>query len=248
MMYTILHLNCSKDVINFTTETLQQVGEDIQIFSCRSIDNAKEILQNHTIQCMIADLHKNTENTISFLQEWQSNADGCQNAVIFIAENKEIVLYALQRLHFCESIIDKMSEENKRVIGKFLKQHYALHQQLSCLLQAEVVKNSINLKISQSILNCKLNDILFVEAFKHKCIIHTVHEQLESSLPLCKLRNSLAVRGFKQSHRSFLINPAHIKQIDTTSSPWVIHFYDSEKHAFVSRGFKKSFEEDILGS
>lgn len=245
-MYTVLHLNCTEDVSTFLKRTIHGLGPHVQILSCHSASIGYGLIQKHTVQCVIADLHQNPEESIQFLQKWQKDSDCCQNVLILIVDKHEDILSAISRLHFCEVIINPVTAEKKQIIRTFLHRHYTLHLRLKSTLELGELNNSLCLKTEQGFEKCHINDVLYIEAAKHKCLLHTRESTFIVSQPLCKLRECAIFDGFLQSHRSFLINPTHIKQVDTTTNTWTISFVGSDKQAFVSRSHKKTFEKNLF--
>lgn len=91
---------------------------------------------------------------------------------------------------------------------------------------------------TKGIYNLPLNEILFIESHQKKSILHTKNGVLPLPIPLYRIRKALPAPIFLQTHRSFLVNLNNISYIDKQKDPWTIHFFMTEKHAFISRSFR----------
>lgn len=84
----------------------------------------------------------------------------------------------------------------------------------------------------------KVKDILFIESFNKKCIIHLYNgEELYSSNNLKNYAFELKLHSFVQVHKSFLVNVAYIKSI-AKSEIKLINYNDYIK---ISRKYKEDF-------
>ena len=88
------------------------------------------------------------------------------------------------------------------------------------------------------IYNIPLHDILFIETRQKKTLIHLKQETLTLSTPLYRLKETLPADLFLQTHRSYLVNLENISHINKQKDSWVVFFFDSDKHAFISRNFR----------
>lgn len=104
-----------------------------------------------------------------------------------------------------------------------------------------VSEGKLTLRTSRKIININFSDILFIESDRHRCIINktdntTISVSISIGNILEKLNNSNLVR----CHRSYIVNTEKISSIDKSSEPWLIHFNNSNKLAFVSRSYRNS--------
>lgn len=244
-MYTILSLNCTAKEYEFFKQTLEQLGTNTQCLSCRSLKQGKELAAKHNVQCIIANLNHNFEKSVSFLQNWQKNNNYCKNIFILIANNSENLLFAMSHLHQCTIIAGSLDDEKKEDIRILLNHHYHLHMQFYAAQTAEPL-HSIYLKTERGIKICYLNDILYIEAFKHKCYLHTRDDMFLLPKPLCQVKECEIFKDYLHYHRSFLINPANIEYVESAGSSYIVSFSNSNKHAYVSRNYKKDLEKTLI--
>lgn len=243
-MYTIMLLNCSKEAVSSTKKAISNLGLIAKIIICSSCEKASKVILSHEVNCIVSDLCQNALYSISFLKEWQETAGNCRNTIILLPDNEEIVFKAISCVHCCDVFFSRDPNQNIIIIAVFLKRHYILHQQLQPL--KPLSKNIILVKTSQGEKKCRLRDILYIEAAKHCCTLHTSKESFTISKPLCRIMECELFSEFKQSHRSFLVNTKRILKIDVNHCPWIIYFENSAKHALVSRSHTALFEEYTL--
>lgn len=91
---------------------------------------------------------------------------------------------------------------------------------------------------SKGIYKLPLKEILFIESHQKKSILHTKNGMLPLPIPLYRIKTALPAPSFLQTHRSFLVNLQNISYIDKQNDPWTIHFFATEKNAFISRSFR----------
>lgn len=61
-----------------------------------------------------------------------------------------------------------------------------------------------------------LRDILYIESDKHYSLIQTATDRIKDRRGISELSAELQERGFCMSHRSYLINPEHIRKVSKT--------------------------------
>lgn len=95
-----------------------------------------------------------------------------------------------------------------------------------------------HINTTKGIYNIPLNNILFIESHQKKSLVHLKKETIILHIPLYRLKETLPSELFLQTHRSYLVNLKNISYIDKQKDPWIIDFFDSNEHAFISRSFR----------
>ena len=99
---------------------------------------------------------------------------------------------------------------------------------------------------TKGIYNLPLDEILFIESQQKKSMVHTKNGVLPLSLPLYRVKKALPASFFLQTHRSFLVNLNNISYIDKQKDPWTIHFFSTEKQAYISRSFRHQIMDAVI--
>ena len=92
---------------------------------------------------------------------------------------------------------------------------------------------------AKGIYNLPLKEILFVECFQTKSILHTKTDTLLLPLPLYHFLTILPPPFFLQTHRSFIINLKNVSYIDRHRDPWVVSFFCGQAQALISRSYRR---------
>ena len=92
---------------------------------------------------------------------------------------------------------------------------------------------------SKGIYNLPLEDILFIECFQKKSILHTKTDTLFLPLPLYHFLTILPPPFFLQTHRSFIINLKNVSYIDRHKDPWIVSFFSCQTQALISRSYRR---------
>ncbi|PLR96750.1 LytR/AlgR family response regulator transcription factor [Bacillus sp. T33-2] len=95
-------------------------------------------------------------------------------------------------------------------------------------------KKDLMIRHQHSIIFVPFNDILFIERFDRKSVVHTWHKLFETNETLANLDNLLDSR-FMASHRSYIINMDHLIIIEACGQSYRAHFNGYDKTAKVSR-------------
>jgi len=114
------------------------------------------------------------------------------------------------------------------------------------LKDALQVYNSNNIKIAietkDTTYTILTSDIICVEAQLRKVIIHTTHRDFVSIHPMQYWQTVLCNPCFFQSHRSFIVNFAHVVDFDKN----VIHLYNHQFTAYLTRRKYTEFKSNYL--
>lgn len=87
-----------------------------------------------------------------------------------------------------------------------------LYDALSSLARQE--GHFISISLGAEMLRINVNDILYMEAFKHDILVVTSSGVVKCKTPLVQLENQVKDDPFFRCHKSFIINHRHIIKID----------------------------------
>lgn len=122
----------------------------------------------------------------------------------------------------------------------------ALQQDFYNLYDRELpsIKKSITLKSGYQEHNIPVNQIIFIESFGPKLIIHMTEGQIESYGTLKDIETMLTdvTDTFVRSHKSYVLNKEYIKNIDLQNQEIIMI---NGERCLLSRQLKKLFKEYI---
>lgn len=88
------------------------------------------------------------------------------------------------------------------------------------------------------------NDIMYVECFSHKLIIHTYKEEYIVKTPLKEFLNKVdKLKCFVQVHRAYAVNMNYIYRVDKDSL-YLLND-DSKNEIHMSKKYKKNFKKEL---
>jgi DNA-binding LytR/AlgR family response regulator len=104
--------------------------------------------------------------------------------------------------------------------------------------------NSITVKSGYQEYHIPVNSIIHIESFGPKLVIHTIDSQFECYDTLKRIEESInkITDTFFRSHKSFLINTRHIKEVNLQAQTVTM---STDVKCLISRG-KKSFFKGII--
>lgn len=205
-----------------------------------TLEDAEKTSIIRDIYFFVVSLDKKPNEAIHFLLRLQKNKQFLHRPVIILSNRIDYLISAFLSLKSFEYFLLPLDKENIRRISELIQYHVLIYQQLN-------LDNRYALRVSTSSFYCNIpcKKILFIEAINHKCLIHTINEEIPVLLPLYKLKENVPQHCLIQSHRSFLINTENIFKIDKSQHPWVVYFYGCSKKAFISRNYKKLITETL---
>jgi len=93
------------------------------------------------------------------------------------------------------------------------KLHGALNKAVANLYKS---RRTISIDTADGITLVVVDDIAFVETLNHELVINTKEGEISCKMPLYKLERIISDERFVQTHRSYLVNLAHIKRVTRT--------------------------------
>lgn len=113
--------------------------------------------------------------------------------------------------------------------------------ELSSILKTEIRDNKFILDDRIGPYKIYLKDIVFIEFYDRKTIVHKINEDLTTNLSLKEWYNFLKNYNFSKNHKAFIINLDYVKELKNNS---IIIKNDIELP--LSRKYKLSFRTDYF--
>lgn len=81
-----------------------------------------------------------------------------------------------------------------------------------------------------------VEEILFIESFNRKAIVHTTRGEIVLNMTFKKAIDLLPENhNFIKTHRAYIVNPIHINSLLQENDTWLINFNNADKNALISR-------------
>ena len=129
-----------------------------------------------------------------------------------------------------------LSKEKEQELAHLVNFYHTLFQQTK-----DFTSRLCQISTAKGIYSFPYEDILFIEIVMKKAIFHLRTKEVVFTMPLYKIRETMQSSYMVQTHRSFIVILSNISYLDKTKNPWELSFFNSDQHAYVSRGYKKQF-------
>jgi two-component system LytT family response regulator len=196
-------------------EFLKKEFSEFEVMGVRDFDAAKKFLKKGDFDLAILDILIDGVPVFNALKEIP--LEGKQ--LLFITGNQNFAIKAFE-FYAVDYIMKPYS--NKRLKESIeialqrrrISEHSYINQYKWML--DDVSKSAIEaiaLPVSNGQILVKLKDIIAIQAERSYCIIYTLEQgKIIISKPLAWIDKLLSPEGFFRVHRSWMINPAHVKQ------------------------------------
>ncbi len=196
-------------------EFLKKEFSEFEVLGVRDFDAAKKVLKNGDFDLAILDILINGVPVFNALKDIP--LEGKQ--LLFITGNQDFAIKAFE-FYAVDYIMKPYSNKRlKESIEIALHRRRKLEPQYMNQYQSmldDVSKSAIEaiaLPVSNGQILVKLKDIIAIQAERSYCVIYTLEQgKIIISKPLAWIDKLLSPEGFFRVHRSWMINPAHVKQ------------------------------------
>lgn len=146
---------------------------------------------------------------IVFLDIEMPGIDGILAGKKLIEKNKDVIVIIVTS--YSEYIDDAMRINVFRYISKPIDDRRLIRNYKDALSAFSARKNQkIPIETGDKVLSCNSSDIIMLETFGRKTLIHTVNTTIATTTILQEWLHSLPSETFYQPHRSYIINMAHV--------------------------------------
>ena len=127
---------------------------------------------------------------------------GIDSAVVFSTSSKDFIeqSYEADALHYLVKPVTK--EKIALVLNKYLSQCEE--------------HRTISLKIGRNRENFLISNIVYIESFSHKCIVHTLNNEIEISEAISEIEVKVAPFDFVKVNRTTIVNMKYIQEVNST--------------------------------
>lgn len=154
--------------------------------------------------------------------------------------NDKVIIFVVTS--YAEYLDEAMRFHVFRYLSKPLEKQRLFRNMKDALHVYSISNAKTAIETKTGVITVFLSGIVAVEASDRKVLVHTTRGSYESVHTIRNWRERLPENCFFQSHRSFLINLAHVTSFDHT----VIHLYNNHYLAYLTRRNYTAFKQAYL--
>ena len=144
------------------------------------------------------------------------------------------------------SFMEYLDEAMRFHVFRYLSKPIDKNRLFQNLSDAIQLYNSREIKVAvvtkEQVVTLATSEIICIEAQSRKVIVHTTKQDYESIHSMPYWIEALNLPCFFQSHRSFIVNFAHVNDFDNS----VIHLYNNQITAYLTRRKYSEFRSQFL--
>ncbi len=99
----------------------------------------------------------------------------------------------------------------------------------------------IILPFVEGTIRLQIDDIVYVESYRHRIVFHTEDETYSIYKPLGEIEGILSPSGFVRIHKSYIVNLRHVKSVNN-----YILTLDDGMNFIIPRGRYKKVKESLI--
>ena len=217
------------------------ICDDDQLFAEQLVNYLEDFFRSNRISCpeisCFSDgntlLKNERQMDIVFLDVEMAGISGIATGTELKRRNKNIIIFMVTA--YMEYLDEAMRFHVFRYLNKPLDKLRLFRNLKDALHIYSILSTKIAIETKQGVYTVQSSDIVFIESVDKKTIVHTTQKEYVSVLTVAEWIKYLPNNCFFQSHRSFIVNFAHISDFDHT----LIHLCEAVKYS-VSMGMKPS--------
>ena len=185
-------------------------------------------------------LASSTPNDIIFLDIEMPGLDGIYVGNKLKESNPKTIIIVIT------SFAEYLDEAMRIQVFRYLSKPIDKLRLFRNLKDALKVYNSKNTKVAittkEGVFSVSTSDIIFIETQMRKVIVHTTQKDYLSTQTMQEWFNTLSEPCFFHSHRSFIVNFAHVTDFDHS----LVHMAENRYHAYLTKRKYSAFKEAYL--
>ena len=207
---------------------------EVRVYEASSIKEAKKIVNSkNVIDLFFLDINLNIGSGLTLAKDIRKIERYELTPIVFISESVEYIMEALNEVNCFDYLVKPYFEEKAiKIVEKFLK-HFNKKQENDYIFFKDISGEQIRVYYK---------DIIFLEYYLKKCIIHTKIGSVDvRTMGIDNIIKEINYKNIIRTHRSYAVNLDNIKEIKKVNSKlWEIGFYDYDKKADLSYNFKNN--------
>ncbi len=216
--------------------TVEYLSDSIHTFLQENYPRTCEI---STFQSGTSLLEDQNPQDLVFLDIEMPDVNGIHVGQQLVARNKDvIIIFVTSHDRYLDAAMDL---QVLRYLSKPIEEERLIRSLQKALETYSNMTATLPIETKEGVYTIRTSHIIAIEAVGHKIIVHTVDGDYHTVQSMQYWLDRLPSGMFFQSHRSFIVNFAHVTDFDHT----VIHLYHSQFTAYLTRrkytDFKKAF-------
>ncbi|WP_195428714.1 LytTR family DNA-binding domain-containing protein [Clostridium sp. D46t1_190503_E9] len=209
---------------------------DVRVYEAKSEKESMSIIEKVDIDVFFLDIKLKESSGLKLAENIRKIEKYELSPIVFVSGQIGYMIDALKKVN-CYDFITKPfeMEDITKIIDKFLRHKNKIINENYSYFKT-VDGNEI--KINKS-------DIIFIEYYLKKCIIHTTFgEHNIKSNGLEKLINEINYKNIIRTHKSFAVNIDYLKEIRKVNTKlWEITFYNYDKVSELSYNYRNDLKK-----
>lgn len=209
---------------------------DVRVYEAESEDEAKEIIDSgNIIDVFLLDTKLKNGSGLDFAKFIRQIDKYEISPIIFISGQVSYIVKALKEVNCFDYLLKPYDIEKVfELVDKFLR-HLKKLEKNNYIFFKDIGGNQIKIYYK---------DILFLEYYLKKCIIHTRVGSINiRTNGIENIIREINYKNILRTHKSYAVNLDNIKEINRINSKlWEVGFYDYDKKADLSYSFKNKLE------
>lgn len=196
------------------------VCDDDVLFTEQLTACLQEFFKRNNLKCPIIDVFHSGEELLQdshkkdivFLDVEMPGINGISAGNKLKQKNKNVLLFIITS--YSEYLDEAMRVHVFRYLSKPLEKQRFFRNMKDALHTYSISNVNIPVETKDGIYTLNISDIVSVEAFERKVIIHTTRSDYESIHTMADWLQRLPENCFFQTHRSFIVNLTHVTNFD----------------------------------
>ncbi len=238
----ILVVEDNKHEMNNIVRVLQSISKEFNIYKALTGKECFKIMENIDAHLFILDIELPDMSGIKLAEKIRNISKYELTYIIFITTHVYLQLEAFKKIH-CYDFLEKpyKKEELIKIIKRLSKGISSQKQ------KNKLERQQVSFEMKDFIIKVYIDEILFVEAQRRNCIIHTKEKSYTiKSMTIKKIIEILPKEYFMRTHRSYIVNLKNIQQVEKDEkNSWTIYFEGYSIPAYVSNSYKSEFSESL---
>lgn len=240
-MYTILIIDDDLATKEILEKSLTKLQLKICIITATTILEVTSSIIKSNIDLFVFNIPTNDDSFINTIKSLQINTFYMFHPFVFVSYNTNNLVKYFKECYCMDYIMKPLTEKSFQKTVAFIENFQKLY------IQKPISQSIKSIAVSTTFGYSKIpiNQIIFIEYLDRKCSIHTYYDIITTHCSMKKAVDSLDGTSLIQSHRSFIININFIQNIKKCEEPYMVFFYNYDKYALLSRGFKKDVVDKL---
>lgn len=209
---------------------------NMEIVEINRPERLRTVAASMHFDCFVLSLEEPfCQSTLSAVFSLRMHPDYAFTPLVFISKNMEFFSMAHQTFHCLDFLLRPISGNSFDYICGHLKRSETTLG----------LRNYLDIQQGRTFLHIPILDIIFIETFGRKVLIHTRNKDYPVYYPLKSLELACINSGLVRCHRCYLANVWHIEEFKKDTDPWELTFQNYPLTAYVSRNYVGGLEKEL---